>query len=499
MADQDEEKQEWFELMCRSSPDFMVIVDRERRFRWVNRLFPGLTHDDVIGKSLDDYEDPDTHERSRAAVRRAFETDSPQDFESHATMPDGSDRWYQVRCIPLSDHPDRLLLVTTDITERKLAELERDAYQQQLYHSQKIEALGRLAGGVAHDFNNLLTPIIGYAQSVAASLDDDHPAQDSLRGVCEAAMRAGELTNQLLTIQSGRAQAPEVIDLTDVVRGMERMLARVVPENIRVDATDVSEDAIVWADRGQLEQVLLNLVLNACDAMPEGGDLQISTGVEDQSATLIVRDTGVGMADETLARVFEPFFTTKGPKGTGLGLATAHGIVEQIGGRFEVTSEPGVGTMFRVVLPLSDEAPKPRVVPSSTRDSSVTFPTTTVLVVEDAHMVRRMVVDQLETAGLTVLEAPTGEDAITLAAETPPGSLGLVLTDVVMPEMNGPQVVQGVRKHHPTAKTIFMSGHPRNLLSDLSGTRLLRKPFTRKQLLDEVRRALEADDPVSPD
>ena len=481
---------DWFRLMCEHSPDFMSVLDRERRFVWVNRLHPGIQLSDVIGKPVELYEHPDTHERSRAATTRAFETGEPQRFESHSVLPDGSEHWYDVRCIPIVEHPDRILLVTSDITERKRAEHDRDALQRQLHQSRKMEAIGRLAAGVAHDFNNLLTPIIGYTQIAMMQLAENTRTHDALRGAFDAALRAAELTAQLLTIGRGHPPAPKPVDLADVVRGMERILRRVVPENVSLSYEGVCSDALVLADTGQLEQVLLNLVINACDAMPDGGRLEIGTERSEDTVLAWVHDTGSGIEPEVLQRLFEPFFSTKGNHGTGLGLATAHAIVRESGGTIEVLSEPGNGSRFIVKLPachapLAEEPAPKEVAPTGAPDA-------TILVVEDEQVVRTLVANLLTEAGYRVLEARSGEEAFALT-EGAVRSIDLVVSDVVMPGLSGPQVIARLRERYPELRVLFMSGHAMNMLrrEDLRGTRLLRKPFTRAQLLTEVNACLQ--------
>jgi PAS domain S-box-containing protein len=494
MRDETAGRGDWFRLMCEHSPDFMVVVDRERRFVWVNRLHPDLTLDDVIGKSVEAFEHPDTHERSRAATTKAFETGELQSFESHVRLPDGSDLWAYVRCIPIAGHPDRLLMVSSDSTERKRAERDRDALQRQLHQSRKMEAIGRLAAGVAHDFNNLLTPIIGYTQIAMQELPPDSRAYDALRGAFEAGLRAAELTGQLLTIGRGHPPATKPVDVAELVRGLTRILRLVVPQTVSLCCDELGGNALVLADHGQLEQVLLNLVINACDAMPGGGRLEIGTKRSDDTVSVWVHDTGTGIEPEVMQRLFEPFFSTKGKRGTGLGLATAHAIVRESGGSIEVVSELGKGSKFLVKLPAcqrppaAEEPPPAKTAPPRASD-------VTVLVVEDEHVVRTLVASVLAEAGYRVLQAGSGEEAFALT-EAPLERVDLVVSDVVMPSLSGPQVVARLRERHPELRVLYMSGHAMNLLrpEDLCGARLLRKPFTRAQLLTEVNACLQASD-----
>src|SRR5262249_42676406 len=335
-----------------------------------------------------------------------------------------------------------------------LRERERE---DELRQSQKMEAIGRLAGGVAHDFNNLLTAIIGYAQLIAAKLKKDDPLQDDVGEIDKAAKRAASLTGQLLAFSPKQVLQPKVLDLNLVIGDMKKMLSRLIGEDIELTTTCESDLGRVKADPGQIEQVLLNLVVNARDAMPEGGRLEVRTqnvsidwrgkhgtsGLDPgEYVVLSVSDTGCGMTRETLTHIFEPFFTTKERgKGTGLGLSTVYGIVSQSGGDITVDSEPGKGATFRIFLPRVDSpAFGPRLGESRLKELPVTE---TILVVEDEHVVRRLVSSVLEMNGYKVLVASSGTEALQMCSSHP-GPIHLLLTDVVMHQMTVRELAERV-------------------------------------------------------
>jgi two-component system, cell cycle sensor histidine kinase and response regulator CckA len=397
-----------------------------------------------------------------------------------------------------------MLAVVMDITSRRQLE-------DQLRQAQKMEAIGMLTGGVAHDFNNLLTIITGYSQLILTKLGQDDPNRQSVEQIVKAAGRAGELTRQLLVFSRRRTLQPKVLDLNQLVGSLSTLLRRLIGEDIELRLSLGENAGRVHADPGQLEQVLMNLAANSRDAMPKGGILTISTtGVEIPRATnltvgsrsikpgpyvrLEVGDTGAGMDEATRVRVFEPFFTTKGAgAGTGLGLFTVAGIVKQIGGAVEVSSEPGNGTWFRIYLPRVDQAVAPQV------EAVVSAPTRgaeTILVVEDDDAVRALVQETLQSSGYRVLEASDPLEA-RLIADTFAGEIQLLITDVIMPKASGRQLARGLLRHRPNLKVLYMSGHTESAIH-IRGVRskevaFLSKPFTPAQLTDKVREVLEGD------
>jgi two-component system, cell cycle sensor histidine kinase and response regulator CckA len=392
-------------------------------------------------------------------------------------------------------------IVTTceDLTERKTLE-------EQLRGAQKMEAIGRLAGGVAHDFNNLLTAITGYSELVTAQLEESSPLRADIAEILRAGERAAALTRQLLAFSRRQMLHPEILDLNTVISNLEKMLRRLIGEHITL-ATDLETG--VWpvrADPGQIEQVIMNLAINAGDAMPRGGTLTIATrnfeversyGREQvmvqrgRYVSLEVIDTGIGMDEATRARIFEPFFTTKGlGKGTGLGLATVYGIVKQSGGYIWVESELGRGTRFRIDLPRASGGKT--LSHPATRKTPAPAGRETILVVEDEDAVRDLARRVLQHSGYTVFEARNGKEALALAAEHR-GTIDLLLTDVVMPGMSGPDLAAEMVRQRPSVKVLYISGYTAETLAahgDLNAANLLPKPFTGDALTRRIREAL---------
>jgi two-component system, cell cycle sensor histidine kinase and response regulator CckA len=418
--------------------------------------------------------------------------------EYRIRRPDGSERWLRGSGLPVRDASGRVLRVvgiTEDITDRKQLEAR-------LLHSQKMEAVGQLAGGVAHDFNNMLTAIGGFAALLEGEVAEGTDAEEYVHEIQKATSRAAELTRQLLAFGRRQKLNAEVVDINALVREPQKMLRRLVPAHIEIELRLEPEAGQVRFDPTQMHQVLLNLVVNARDAMPGGGRLLIRTrrqSIVQQQAdgtlppgeyvVLEVQDTGVGMDDETLSRAFEPFFTRK-PKGqgTGLGLATVEGIVSQSGGHIRVESRPGAGSTFSIWLPLAaDPRPRPAEV---VRPEAVASPGgAIVLLVEDEAAVRILARRILARAGYTVLEARDGEEALTLFA-THQGEIDLLLTDAVMPRMGGIALATALRKRRPGLPIVLMSGYSEDMaygdahLPD--GVAFLQKPFELQGLVDTV-------------
>jgi signal transduction histidine kinase len=387
-------------------------------------------------------------------------------------------------------------VLTDEIRQRERVERALRDSEAQLRQSQKLEAIGTLAGGIAHDFNNMLTVMSGFTQMAIASLGKDHPVAGDLKHVSEAATSAAGLTHQLLAFSRKQVLQPRVLDLEYVVHGMESMIRRLVGPHIFCEVSHAGVTRIK-ADPGQLEQVLLNLAVNARDAMPHGGTLTITTGQRlnkdgRENVVLEVRDTGVGMSADTLERVFEPFFTTKEVgKGTGLGLSTVYGIVAQSGGTIEVDSTLGVGTTFRVYFPPATES----IVIRGDTESDTELPrgNETILVVDDEEAVLEFVRRTLVSCGYTVLAAHSGVEALARARATP--HIDVLLTDVLMPQLSGPQLVERYLEKYPAPCIMYMTGFVDDDTMRLEldeEVLLLRKPFSAAVLARTVRSAIDA-------
>lgn len=397
------------------------------------------------------------------------------------------------------DQQRYFICILRDISERK-------SLEAQLRQSQKLEAFGQLAGGVAHDFNNLLMVISGYSALLTPMLEDNREASKFVGEISRAGERAAALTRQLLASSRQQMLAPRVVDLNDIVRDVERMLLRVIGEDIQLTSALASGISSVKIDPGQIEQVIMNLVVNARDAMPQGGRLTIETTEVEVDAVyrkmhrqvraghfvvLTVSDTGQGMTADVKARMFEPFFTTKSVgKGTGLGLAVVHGIVKQSGGTIEVLSEVGLGTVIKIYLPAIKESPP---IPTEYAPAPVANGNETILLVEDDAGVRELVARSLRSMGYKVLQAVDGRAALQLI-ESQPVHIDLLLTDVVMPEMNGRQLAEQFIRRHANARVLYMSGYTsdaamRHGILNAEAA-FLHKPFTLNLLASKVRESL---------
>jgi signal transduction histidine kinase len=395
-----------------------------------------------------------------------------------------------------------------EMEERRVAEEALRKSEEELRHSQKMEAVGRLAGGVAHDFNNLLTAIIGYAELISTRMTSNALARQNADLIRKAGEQAAALTRQLLAFSRKQILQPKIIDLNELVVEMEKLLRRVIGERFDVQTHPDAEAGCVKADPSQIEQVVLNLGVNARDAMPKGGALIIRTAnihLDETTApqisaslapgdyvVLSVNDTGAGMDEETKAHIFEPFFTTKGPgKGTGLGLATVYGIVRQTGGGISVESQPGQGSTFRIYLPMVTGPVDHTRTPSIPLEKLDNFET--VLVVEDEEIVRDLVCAVLEEQGYNVLCATDGLEALE-AAENFDGTIHLLVTDVIMPHMNGPELAAKLSRLRPAMKVLYVSGYSDNDIGDQGVLdprfELLQKPFTPQTLASKIREVI---------
>lgn len=391
--------------------------------------------------------------------------------------------------VPIRDAEQNIagaVVVIEDVTERMRLE-------KQFLQAQKMEAIGQLAAGVAHDFNNLLNVISGYGELMLPTLAQDDPNSEYLVEILEASERAASLTRQLLTFSRRSVVAPQWLDLNQVVLENEKMLSRLIGEDVEMLVELAPELRPVEADPGLISQVLMNLVINSRDAMPRGGRLTLATRNAGANVVLSVSDTGEGISSEVMAHLFEPFFTTKGPgQGTGLGLSTVHGIVKSSGGEIEVVSQPGRGATFEISLPAID-LPCPALI--SSQDFAVkSRGSETILLVEDEGSLRALFNTVLQTLGYRVLQASGGARALELCQKAP---VDLVVTDVVLPEMGGRELVENLTRLRPGLKVLFMSGYTddavvrRGVLQ--AEVAFLQKPFTMAALGDRVRQLLDSE------
>jgi signal transduction histidine kinase len=394
--------------------------------------------------------------------------------------------------------------------ERRRAQEERLKLESELRQAQKMEAIGHMAGGIAHDFNNVLTAILSYASLARRHVTPDHPVYSKLVGIEESSQRAANLTHQLLAFARRQVVAPRTLNLNEVVINLDKLLRRLINADIELVTLPGQGLHYVKVDPGQMEQVLVNLVVNARDAMPNGGKLTIRTAnkaltaqyaqqhvdvVPGEYVCLSVSDTGTGMTEEVKARIFDPFFTTKEPgKGTGLGLATCYGIVKQSGGHIRVESVVGKGTTFYIYLPV---APAPGVEKANI-EQATTLPEgeETIMLVEDEPAVRQIVTELLEQQGYTVVTAVNGEDALRfLESDRVPADLDLLLTDIVMPRLTGTALAEKVKTRYTDVKVIFMSGYADESLVKRgaleAGMAFIQKPFTLEMLARKIRQVLD--------
>ena len=467
----------------------------------------GYTTEDVDGLTLDDI-DAGGHDEVERLTRELLDQDAPLTVERRYRRRDESVIQVTLTLSSLvSGRGHTLCGAVRDVTEHRQTEKALRRTEEQLRQAHKMEAVGQLAGGIAHDFNNLLTAILGYAEMIAEALGPGHPQRREAEQIARAGRTAASLTRQLLAFSRRQVLQPAVLDLNGVVSNVDKMLRRLIGEHIDLNIKLAPGLPRIRVDAGQLEQVLLNLAVNARDAMRDGGRLTIETSRIDLTSAneydlppgrcvmLSVKDTGCGMTAAVKAHLFEPFFTTKAPgKGTGLGLSTVYGIVTQSGGAIAVDTAPNKGTTFVVVFP---EAP----VSEETATAAGAGPrvavrrSETVLLVEDEEQVRALASLALQRAGFKVIEAHHPEEALEAAARHQ-GPIHLILTDVVMPGMNGRVMVERLVTRHPDARILFMSGYSDDALAPMgvapADVAFLNKPFTPKELAERVRAVLDA-------
>jgi PAS domain S-box-containing protein len=504
------ESESRYRFLAEAVPQFIFTTDAHGQWGYCNRRwcdYTGLAIDQSTGSKWMAALHPDDVPQVSTRWSESVQAGTVLEVEYRLRSFEGQHRWFLVRGIPMRDergNTRQWFGICTDIEDFKRA-------QEQLHQASKMEAVGRLAGGVAHDFNNLLMVIVGYGNPLldAARRNGASSSEEQAHQILYAAQRAADLTRQLLTFSRRQIIQPRVVKLNSVMSENETMLCRLIGEHIVVRTVLDPELLPVRIDRSQIEQVILNLAVNARDAMPGGGHLILETAnvtLDDTNmrghspippgryVMLAVTDTGHGMDPEAQAHIFEPFFTTKGPeKGTGLGLSTVYGIVIQSGGHILTESEPGRGTTFKIHLPgvLEGGAELQQAGSVSTEIRG----TETILVLEDEEQVRKLVVAILAQRGYTVLEASNPEDALRVIRQHT-DSIDLLITDVVLPGMSGQQVAAHAVAARPTLKVLYMSGYTHDAIDPdkilESGAAFLQKPFSPESLLQKVREVLSS-------
>jgi PAS domain S-box-containing protein len=517
------ESEELMRLVIDTTPAHIFVKNRKGEFLLVNKMAAEshkLTPQEMLGKNElqlagDSMDKLEQIKKFLADDQEIIDSQKPKFIpEEPLLLPDGTTQWLQTTKIPLTlkGESDYVLGVAIDITGRKNAQDELKKKNEMLVQSQKMEAVGRLAGGIAHDFNNLLTAIIGYGELLKLNRSLDADSLQGVEEVLKSAKRAASLTQQLLAFSRKQVLQPKVVDLNKLIDEVQVMLRRVIGEDIELIVKQGSHLGKVKADPGQIEQVIMNLVVNARDAMPSGGKLTIETRnayrgdyVPDAHFSvkgggyvqLSVNDSGVGMTEETKKHLFEPFFTTKERgKGTGLGLSTVYGIVQQSSGSIFVTSEVDKGTTFTILLPMVsevEEGDREAHVKAATRGGNET-----VLIVEDEDVVRNMLSRALTGYGYTVMEARNGNEALSLLSGCREVRIDLLITDVIMPEMSGEALARKIVAMDPGAKVLFISGYTNDAIMHHGvldkEVQFLQKPFTPQALTSKILDILNAEE-----
>jgi PAS domain S-box-containing protein len=491
--------------------DGIHIIDGNEKVIYCNKAFCEWleklgTEADAVGKKIWDAF-PFLADKARDEYRQVFKTGKILVTDEMIRV-NGTGMHAETRKIPVVKNQKvvNVISILRDITGRKESEAEKVNLEAQLLQAQKMEAIGQLAGGVAHDFNNILTTIIGYGDLLRMKMEKDSPLRVYVDQILSSSQRAAQLTHSLLAFSRKQVIELKPYRVNTIIRGIERLLTRLLTEDIELGITLPEVDLTILADTTQIEQVLINLATNARDAMPRGGKLAVKVehvemddsfakahgyGEPGNYACICVSDTGNGMNEEVLQKIFNPFFTTKEVgKGTGLGLSIVYGIIKQHNGYIKVTSEKGRGSTFRIYLPIvKAKVDKPKQPPLFVRGG-----TETLLVAEDDGEVRTLIKNVLENAGYTVIEAKDGEDAVARFAENK-DSINLLISDVVMPKKNGKDVYMTVKKMKPT-KVLFISGHTADVVIDKGvygkTFNYISKPVSPSDLLKKVREILEA-------
>jgi PAS domain S-box-containing protein len=478
-----ERREEHYRSLIENSMDLISILNLDGTIRYVSpshERMLGYPLDELVGRNVVSFVHPNDMARVQTAMVNG---NNGRPVECRVRHCDGSWRVLESFSRDLTHVAgvNGMVVNARDITERKHLE-------EQLHHSQRLEAVGRLAGGVAHDFNNLLMVITGYSHMLLDAMHPSDPARQDLEQVVKASERATDLTRQLLAFSRRQGVRATLVNLNGLVREMERMLRRVLGEDIQLIVQLAPDLKTVRADPGQIEQVILNMVVNARDAMSSGGQLLIETRnagqPPDDCVTISITDTGIGMDSQVLSRVFEPFFTTK-EHGTGLGLATSYGIIKENGGDLRVESTPGKGTTFHIELPVTEQIREEIDSPAERRAPRGTE---TILLVEDEDPVRRVVETMLKRHGYQVLASASTQEAIAVA-EQHPSEIHLLITDIMLPGMSGRKMAECLMARRPDMKVLFVSGYgDAKAQNDLH---FLQKPFSTEELATKIREILK--------
>lgn len=510
-----DEKQNFLQTLMDSIPDLIFYKDQGGRYLGCNKAFEafaGRTEEQLVGRTDFDLFDREVATFFRERDLSVMDRNQALQNEEWVDYPDGRRILLDTLKTPFCDYEGRslgLIGISRDITDRNRSETERKNLEAQLYQSQKMEAIGQLAGGIAHDFNNILTVIIGYAEILQLSMEPDHPLRHHVEQVVVSAGRAADLTAGLLAFSRKQVLHTKQVDLGEIARGLRKMLRRLIPEDIDFKTIIIEKELTILADKGQIEQVIMNLVTNAKDAMPKGGSLtlEIAPFTMDEQfvhqhgfgkpggyACITLTDTGHGMDEETRKHIFEPFFTTKeAGKGTGLGTAIIYGIVTQHNGHITVDSEPGRGSTFRVYLPLVASTQQ------DAQETTLTLPppggTETILLAEDDTTVRELHRLILEGAGYRVIAASDGQEALDRFREHQT-EVDMLVSDVIMPKIDGKRLYEEIRTSRPDMKVLLISGYTndifveRGIMEDEYG--FMAKPVVPSDLLRQVRQILDS-------
>ena len=499
-------------LLLDSLPSNIASIDHREIYTHVNRHYAELVDrspKEVIGSHVSDILSPEAYARAKPYIDGVL-AGQPVSYEDRFLFGDNEPCWLSIHLVPDMDDGGRVIgfvVMATDISKRKEAEATQHKLEEQLRQSRKMEAIGTLAGGVAHDFNNILQAIMGYSELLGGRITNDEEACSELEEIEKGCERAAMLTRQLLTFSRQQVIRPAHFDLDEVISGVLKMLRRLIGEDIELVFESPEPLAAIFADRNQVEQVLMNLAVNARDAMPEGGRLTVVVEnrrldtdacrsyeemLPGRYVALTVSDSGLGMDEQTRTRIFDPFFTTKGMgRGTGLGLSTVYGIVRQHEGHIFVASEPGKGSVFEIFFP-SSSAIEEKV--EESEDVPAPGGTETILLAEDDEIVARLAAKILNGAGYSVLVVRDGRTAVEEFASLN-GEIALVILDAVMPVLNGKQAWDEMRQKAPDLKALFITGYPVDGMHERfvldREIQVMQKPFTPGDLLRRVRSILD--------